>query len=306
MGVMIQLIRKFDEIIAAAKGNGGKTISVAVAQDREVLMAIKATKDLGIADAILVGDKEAILKEASNIKMDLTNFELIDVKDKREACKKAVALVSEGRAQILMKGIVDTSIILKAALEEKAGLRTGNILSHVAVFEVDQYDRLFYITDPGMNIAPNLEQKKQLIENVVKVANALGNSEPKVAILAAVEKVNPKMPATLDAEALVNMQKDGEIKGCIVGGPFALDNAVSIEAAKHKGIEHPVAGNADILLVPTIEAGNILYKAITFLAGGKSSGIVVGARVPLIVTSRADSEEAKLNSIAIAALIANL
>ncbi len=306
MGVMIQLIRKFDEIIAAAKGNGGKTISVAVAQDREVLMAIKATKDLGIADAILVGDKEAILKEASNIKMDLTNFELIDVKDKKEACKKAVALVSEGRAQILMKGIVDTSIILKAALEEKAGLRTGNILSHVAVFEVDQYDRLFYITDPGMNIAPNLEQKKQLIENVVKVANALGNSEPKVAILAAVEKVNPKMPATLDAEALVNMQKDGEIKGCIVGGPFALDNAVSIEAAKHKGIEHPVAGNADILLVPTIEAGNILYKAITFLAGGKSSGIVVGARVPLIVTSRADSEEAKLNSIAIAALIANL
>ncbi len=306
MGVMIQLIKKFDEIIAAAKGNGGKTISVAVAQDREVLMAIKATKDLGIADAILVGDKEAILKEASNIKMDLTNFELIDVKDKREACKKAVALVSEGRAQILMKGIVDTSIILKAALEEKAGLRTGNILSHVAVFEVDQYDLLFYITDPGMNIAPNLEQKKQLIENVVKVANALGNSEPKVAILAAVEKVNPKMPATLDAEALVNMQKDGEIKGCIVGGPFALDNAVSIEAAKHKGIEHPVAGNADILLVPTIEAGNILYKAITFLAGGKSSGIVVGARVPLIVTSRADSEEAKLNSIAIAALIANL
>ena len=303
---MIKLIKSFEGIINAARGNGGKTISVAVAQDREVLLAVKSANDLGIANAILVGDKEGILEAASQINMDLSGYEIIEEKDKTEACKKAVTLITEGRAQILMKGMVDTAIILKAALEEKAGLRTGNVLSHVAVFEVDKYDKLFYITDAGMNIAPDLKQKKQITENVVKVAHALGNREPKVAVLAAVERVNPKMPATLDAEALVDMNIKGEITGCIIGGPFALDNAVSLDAAKHKGIDHPVAGNADILVVPTIEAGNILYKSISFLADGKSSGIVVGAKVPMVVTSRADSDEAKLNSIAIGALIAGL
>ncbi len=300
------MIKSFDDILKSAQRRGPKTLSVAVAQDEDVLNAIKAAKEMGIATAILVGDKELIQEEATKINMDLSPYEIIDEKDKTEACKIAVSLITQGKANILMKGIVDTSIILKAALEEKAGLRTGNILSHVAVFEVDSYSKLFYITDAGMNIAPNLEQKKQLIENVVQVAHALENPEPKVAILAAVEKVNPKMPATLDAEALVNMNIAGEIAGCILGGPFALDNAVSIEAAKHKGINHPVAGNADILVVPAIEAGNILYKAITFLAGGVSSGIVVGAKVPIVVTSRADSDVAKLNSIAIGALIADL
>ena len=298
------MIRSFDEIITAAKDNDTKVIAVAVAQDRDVLSAVKTAADLGIAEPIFVGDKEEIVEEASHIDLDLNKFEIIDVKDKAEACKKAVSLVSEGRAHILMKGIVDTSTILRAALDGNAGLRTGNILSHVAVFEVDGYDKLFYITDAGMNIAPDLEHKKQIIENVVKVAHSLGNIEPKVAILAAVEKVNPKMQATLDAEALVKMNLSGEIKDCILGGPFALDNAVSLEAAKHKGINHPVAGKADILLVPSIEAGNILYKSIVYFAKGKSSGIVIGSKVPIIVTSRADSDIAKLNSISIGALIA--
>ena len=298
------MIRSFDEIITAAKDNDTKVIAVAVAQDRDVLSAVKTAADLGIAEPIFVGDKEEIVEEASHIDLDLNVFEIIDVKDKAEACKKAVSLVSEGRAHILMKGIVDTSTILRAALDGNAGLRTGNILSHVAVFEVDGYDKLFYITDAGMNIAPDLEHKKQIIENVVKVAHSLGNIEPKVAILAAVEKVNPKMQATLDAEALVKMNLSGEIKDCILGGPFALDNAVSLEAAKHKGINHPVAGKADILLVPSIEAGNILYKSIVYFAKGKSSGIVIGSKVPIIVTSRADSDIAKLNSISIGALIA--
>lgn len=299
------MIRSFDEIITAAKDNDTKVIAVAVAQDRDVLSAVKTAADLGIAEPIFVGDKEEIVEEASHINLDLNKFEIIDVKDKAEACKKAVSLVSEGRAHILMKGIVDTSTILRAALDENAGLRTGNILSHVALFEVDGYDKLFFITDAGMNIAPNLEHKKQIVENVVKVAHSLGNPEPKVAILAAVEKVNPKMQATLDAEALVKMNLSGEIKDCILGGPFALDNAVSLEAARHKGINHPVAGKADILLVPTIEAGNILYKSIVYFAKGKSSGIVIGSKVPIIVTSRADSDIAKLNSISIGALIAS-
>lgn len=299
------MLKNFDEILKLVKSKGSKTVSVAVAQDKDVLNSVKLANDLGIANAILVGDEEIIKEEASKIKMDLSKHKIIDVKDKVEACKIAVSCITEGKANILMKGLIDSSIILKAALEEKAGLRTQNVLSHVAVFEVDSHDKLFCLTDGGMNIAPKLEHKKQIIENAVKMGHALGNPNPKVAVLAAVEKVNSKMQTTMDAAALVEMNLSGEIKNCIVGGPFALDNAVSLEAAKHKGIEHPVAGKADILVVPTIEAGNILYKAITFLANGKISGIVVGAKVPIVLASRADSDVTKLNSIAIAALIAD-
>jgi len=298
------MIKTFDEIVKYARESGPKTIAVAVAQDEEVLNAVKDAKDLGLADAILVGDKEEIVKAAESCGIDVGTFEIIDEKDKTEACKKAVSLISEGKADIVMKGLVDTSIILKAVLAEEAGLRTGNILSHVAVFEVKDYDRLFIVTDAAMNIAPDLQQKKQIIENAVKVAHAMGNENPKVAVLAAVEKVNPKMQATLDAEALVEMNKKGELKGCMVGGPFALDNAVSVEAAKHKGIDHPVAGHADILMVPQIEAGNMLYKSMVFFAKAQNAGIVVGAKVPIVLTSRADSHIAKLNSIALGVLLA--
>jgi len=300
------MIRAFDEIIKAAKENGPKTIAVAVAQDIEVLNAVNGAKDLGIADAVLVGDKEEISKAAASCGVDLGKFELIDIKEKDEACRKAVELVSSGKAHIVMKGLVDTSVILKAVLDEKIGLRTGNVLSHVAVFDAPGYDRLFYVTDAAMNIAPNLEQKKQIIENAVQVANALGNDNPKVAVLAAVEKVNPKMQATLDAAELVRMNEAGELKGCTIGGPFALDNAVSVEASKHKGITHPVAGYADILMVPVIEAGNMLYKSMVFFARAKNAGIIVGAKAPVVLTSRADSDEAKLNSIAIGVLMASV
>lgn len=299
------MIRAFDEIIKAAKEKGPKTIAVAVAQDIEVLNAVNGAKDLGIAEAVLVGDKEEISKAAAECGVDISKFEVIDVKEKDEACRRAVELVSTGKAHIVMKGLVDTSVILKAVLDEKIGLRTGNVLSHVAVFDVPGYDRLFYVTDAAMNIAPNLEQKKQIIENAVQVANALGNDNPKVAVLAAVEKVNPKMQATLDAAELVRMNEAGELKGCTLGGPFALDNAVSVEASKHKGITHPVAGYADILMVPVIEAGNMLYKSMVFFARAKNAGIIVGAKAPVVLTSRADSDEAKLNSIAIGALMAS-
>jgi phosphate butyryltransferase len=299
------MIRTFNEIIKVAKEKGPRTIAVAVAQDTQVLSAVNAAKDLGIADAILVGNKEEIIEAAEENKIDISKFDIVDEKDKTEACRKAISLISEGKAHIVMKGLVDTSIILRAILDEKSNLRTGNVLSHVAIFDIKGYDRLFYVTDAAMNIAPDLKQKKQIIQNAVKVAHALGNSEPKVALLAAVEKVNPKMQATLDADELVNMNKSGEIQGCILGGPFALDNAVSVEAAKHKGINHPVAGNADILMVPVIEAGNMLYKSMVYFAGAKIAAILVGAKVPIVLTSRADSDDAKLNSIAVGVLMAS-
>ncbi len=300
------MIKAFDQILKAAKEKGPKTIAVAVAQDVDVLSAVNSAKDLGIADVILVGDKDEIEKSAEQCGVELSKFEIVDIKEKAEACRKAVELVSTGKAHLVMKGLVDTSVILKAVLDEQIGLRTGNVLSHVAVFDVPGYDRLFYVTDAAMSMYPNLEQKKQIIENAVTVANALGNDNPNVGVIAAVEKVNPKMQATLDAAELVKMNKEGQLTGCVVAGPFALDNAISVEASKHKGITDPVAGYADILMLPSIDAGNVLYKSLVFFAKAKNAGIIVGAKAPVVLTSRADSDEAKLNSIAIGVLMASV
>jgi len=195
---------------------------------------------------------------------------------------------------------------MKAVLDKEVGLRTDSVISHVAVFDIEGYDRLFLVTDAAMNLAPSLEEKAKLINNAVQVANALDNKEPKVGVVCAVEKVNPKMEATLHAAELVKMNEEGTIKGCMVGGPFALDNAISVEAAEHKGIHHPVAGRADILLTPDIEAGNVLYKSMAFFAKSKNAGIIMGAKAPIVLTSRADSHEAKLNSIALGVLIASI
>ncbi len=298
------MIRNFNDVLKFAKERGPKTIAVACAQDTEVLMAVNDAKQMGIANAILVGDKEKMEEIAKEKTIDLSKYEIIDIKDLSEASLKAVELVSSGKAHIVMKGLVDTAIILKAVLNAEVGLRTGNVLSHVAVFDVLGHDRLFFVTDAAMNIAPELGAKKQIIENAVTVAQSLDIDEPKVAVICAKEKVNPKMPATVDAAELEKMNKNGEITGCIVGGPFALDNAVSLEAAKHKGIDHPVAGLADILMVPTIEAGNVLYKSLVFLSDTKNAGVIVGAKAPIVLTSRADSEETKLNSIALGVLMA--
>ena len=297
-------MKNFNEIIQFAKERGPKTISVACCQDKEVLMAIEMARKEKIANAILVGDIEKTKEIAKNINLDLSNYELIHIEDLSKASLKSVELVSKGNAHMVMKGLVDTSIILKSVLDKDKGLRTDNILSHVAVFDIKDYDRLFFITDAAMNLAPDLNSKKQIIENACKVAHALNIDIPKVAVICAKEKVNPKMIDTVDAKNLEEMCNRGEIKGCIVGGPFALDNAVSVEAAKHKGITHQVAGNADILLVPDIEAGNILYKSLVFFSESKNGGIIVGAKSPIILTSRADDEETKLNSIALAVLMA--
>ena len=302
---VFSMIKKFEEIIKAAQKNGPATIAVAVAQDLEVLLAVKAAYDLGIAKAILVGEAAKINQIAGKNQIALAGFEIVDCQDNVAACRTAVQLVSSGQAQIVMKGLVDTSVILKAVLDKEIGLRTDNVLSHVAVADIDGYERLFYITDAAMNIEPDVDTKRQIIENAVQVANALGNEKPKVACVCAVEKVNPKMKATLDAAELVEMNQTGRLQGCVVAGPLALDNAVSPEAAKHKEIDNPVAGNADILLMPFIEPGNMLYKSIVFFARGKMAGIIVGARAPIVLTSRADSDIAKLNSIAIGVLMAS-
>lgn len=295
-------MRNIDDIIKFAKERGPKTVSVACCQDKEVLIAIENARKENIVNAILVGDIEKTKEIANELKIDLYNYELIDIKDLSEACLKAVELVSNGKAQMVMKGLVDTSIVLKSVLNKEVGLRTGNILSHVAVFDIEGYNRLFFITDAAMNLAPNINEKKQIIENACSIARSLDIEEPKVALICAKEKVTTKMKDTVEAKELENMYLRGEIKGCIVGGPFALDNAISEEAARHKGISHPVAGKADVLVVPDIEAGNILYKSIAFFAKCEHAGLIVGAKAPVILTSRADSDKTKLNSIALGVL----
>jgi len=273
------MIKTFKELIEIVKAGELQTISVAVAQDKDVLSAVNNAYKMGIANAILVGDKEKIEEIASEIGMDVNNFEIIDIKDKTEACMCAIKLVKDKKASLPMKGFVDTSVILKAVLNNENGLKTGNLINHVGVLEVAGYDRLFILSDSAMTIAPTLENKVDIINSSVKIAHALGNEEPKVAVLCAVEKVNPKMVATLDAAELTKMNEEGFIKGCLVKGPLAIDNAVCAEAAKHKGIKHPVAGNADILIAPDIEAGNILNKSMEYFARAEKAGVIMGAKI---------------------------
>lgn len=297
-------MKSIDDIIKFARERGPKTVSVACCQDKDVLMAIENARKENIVDAILVGDMEKTKEIAKDLNISLDNYNLVDIKDLSEACLKAVELVSTGKADMVMKGLVDTSIILKSVLNKEIGLRTGNVLSHVAVFDIEGYDRLFFVTDSAMNLAPDINTKKQIIENACSVARSLDIKEPKVALICAKEKVNPKMKDTVEAKELEDMYLRGEITGCMVGGPFALDNAVSEEAAKHKGMNHPIAGKADVLVVPDIEAGNVLYKSIAFFAKCDNAGLIVGAKAPIILTSRADSEKTKLNSIALGVLAA--
>lgn len=299
------MLKDFQDLLDLTKSKGPKKIAVAVAADKDVLVAVKNAKDLEIADAILVGDKEKIEEIGHEIQLDLSKFEIVDEKDPVEASRKAVSLVSSGKAHVVMKGLVDTAVIMKQVLDKEIGLRSGNLISHLAVFSVPTYEKLLIVTDAAMNISPDLNQKKQIIENAVSFAHSLEIEDPKVAVVCAREKVNPKMEATVHAKELEDMNKNGIISGCTVRGPLALDNAISKEASKHKGIGGPVVGEADILLVPTIEAGNVLYKSLTFLAKAESAGLIVGTSAPIVLTSRADTSEAKLHSIALGILMAS-
>jgi phosphate butyryltransferase len=281
--------------------NRSVRLAVAAAAEPDVLRAVADARARGVIDPILVGERDAIVRAADEAEVDVTSMEIDDVNGIEAATRRAVALVSGGQASMLMKGLVETSVLLRAVLDRDAGLRSGSVLSHLAVFEVDGFPRPLGVTDAAMNIAPDYPAKKAILENAVTFFHSIGYDEPRVAILAAKEKVSDKMPATTDAALLVEAFRRGEITGCLVDGPFALDNAVSLEAAHTKGIESPVAGLADILLMPQIESGNVLYKALAFLARSRHAGVIVGARAPIVLTSRADSHAAKLDSISLAA-----
>ena len=287
-------MKSFNDIKEALKASTKRKIAVACAQDADVLCAVENARKLGIADAILVGNADEIKDIAGKKGIDISNYSIKDVKNKNEAAKEAVRLVSSGQANTLMKGIIDTADFLRAVLNKEVGLRTGRTITHVSVFEEPHSNRLMLLTDVAMVVDPDLKAKVDIILNAAEVARKIGIEQPKVAALAAV-----------DAAALSKMSDRGQLKDIVVDGPLALDNAVSVEAAKHKGIVSPVAGNADILLVPDIEAGNIMYKTLTYFAGYMLSGIIMGAKAPIILTSRSDSDETKLNSIALATLVSS-
>jgi len=294
------MLNSIADILKEAQTLKTKTLVIAKANDEHVLKAIKAASDEDIVNAVLIDDKKALLKTMQSLNMNESDYEIVDVEDKVKASEQAVKRVSKSKDAILMKGLVDTSVILRAALSKDFGLRNKNRLSHVSVIENPHYHKLITMSDGAMNIAPDVSIKKEIIENAVEVTKALGIDNANVAVLAAVEKVNDKMQATLDAETL----KKESFDFATVDGPFALDNAIDKEAAKHKGITSPMAGNADILLMPMIEAGNIFYKSMMFLSEAKSASVIMGATHPIVLTSRADSFETKFHSIALAALIA--
>jgi len=293
------------ELLAYAKKVGPKKISVALAEDAEVMEAVENARKEGVAEAFLVGDAGKLKKVADSLGIDLGNYEVVDVQGgQKEIGLEAVKLVSSGKADILMKGMISTANFLRGILNKEVGLRSGGTLSHVYIHQVEGFDRLFFICDPAFNMYPDLPTKVNILNNTVELAHSFGIDIPKAAALAAVEVVNPDMPCTLDAATITQMNRRKQIKGCVVDGPLALDNAISEESAKHKGIVSDVAGKADILLVPDIEAGNMMAKAIVYFSNNKTAGLVLGARAPVVLTSRADTAETKLLSIASAVVLA--
>jgi phosphate butyryltransferase len=296
-------ITNLQDLLAAAQARGPKTVvAVGAAQD-SVLGALSRAEEQGIAKAILIGSRAAMQKTARTMDIDLSSIRVIDEPNMEEAAQMAMSLVSQGEAQIAMKGNVNTALFLHAALDRKTGLRTGRLLSHVAVFDMVSLNRLLLISDAGVNIAPTLEQKAEITQNAIDVARRLGIVQPHVAVLASTENVNPRIPANVDAAALAKMADRKQITGALVDGPLALDNAISLEAAIDKEINSQVAGRADVLILPDIEAANVLVKAVIYFARHPMAGIVVGARVPLVLPSRSDTAESKFHSLALGVAI---
>lgn len=277
---------------------------LAPSEDAHSIGAVVRAAEEGIIEPILVGDRDKTEGLAEVMKMSLKGFQFFEEKDGYQAVIKAVKLIHEGKADVLMKGKVGTSLLLKAVLNKEYGLRTGKLLSHFALFEVETYHKLIGVTDVAMNIAPTLDEKIAILNNSVEVLNKLGIPEPKVAVLGAVEQVNTSMDATLDAALLSKMNQRGQIRHCLVDGPLAFDNAISTESARHKEIKSEVAGDTDLLLMPDIEVGNVLYKSLVFFARAKVASMIVGAAAPIVLTSRSDSEQAKFDSILLAAAAA--
>lgn len=297
------MIQSFQQIIDLALTRRTVTVSVAMADEVSVIEAVAEAVQVGIVKAILVGPIEKTKELVEQISPDLA-FEYVDAKNKEEAAVTATKLVSSGRAEVLMKGLVDTSILMKAVLNKEYGLLKGNNLSHVGAFVIPAYHKMLFLTDSAMNIAPNAETKLQILTNILPLCHAMGIETPKIAVLAAKEVVSEKMPATLDARYLVEQYEKGNLQGCIVDGPLAFDNIVDGDSANLKGIDSEVAGDADVILAPQIETGNALYKAFTYFAGAEAAGMILGGTHPIVLTSRADSVQSKINSMALSVLLA--
>ena len=292
------MLRNLNDLQKAAKNAKIKKMAVVFAHDSHVIEAVKSAYDFGIIDPILIGKADEIKALMEEYKLN-ASCQIIDEPDPILATKIAMDMVNKEEVDIVMKGLIDTKILLKGVVNKEYGIRNAELLSHVGIVEYPTLDRLLFATDGAMNIYPDYQQKILIIEAAVKLAKSLGYAKPKVGIVSAVEKVNPKIESTLDAEKIVNYYKDKDID-FLVDGPFAVDNLVSMESVIHKRIKSPVAGVCDILVFPNLDGGNIFYKTSVFLANGKSAGIIMGAKVPIVLTSRADSSEAKLNSIILA------
>ena len=296
---------KYEKLLERCEGLEPVPTAVVHPCEANALQGAVEAGNRGLIVAILVGPQKAIEQTASEAGIDLGNSQIVDVPDSRASAAKAVELVREAKAEILMKGSLHTDELMSAIVSKEKGLRTNRRISHAFLMDVPTYHKVLVITDAAINIAPTLEDKVDIVQNAIDLAISLGCELPKVAILAAVETVTSKMPATLDAASLCKMAERGQIKGGILDGPLAFDNAISKQAAETKGIKSEVAGDPDILLAPDLEAGNILAKQLSFLANADGAGMVLGARVPVILTSRADSVRSRIASCAVAALVAH-
>lgn len=296
--------RTLADLVDAARGGSPVQIAIAAAQDPDVIEAMKKAEELGLAQGIFVGDPRQIRSLADAVGLKIPEAQLVPELDDAIAASKAIAMVRNGQAGLLMKGKIKTAALMRAVLDKNAGLRRGRLMSQVIVFQAPGFERLMLLTDAAINIAPSLEQKAEICRNAIEVAHAIGIERPNLALLCALETVNPEMPATVDAAALTLMNRRGQITGAYVEGPIALDAPLSKFAADRKRIESPLVEKTDIFVAPDIEAANILYKSIVYFAKARSGGIVLGAQVPLILLSRAESPETKIYSIAIGMLVA--
>jgi phosphate butyryltransferase len=292
------MLKSFLEIEQQVKNEKRRTIAVAMAEDSDILIALEKARSKGLAHAILTGEKIKILSILRENEVDEKDYEIIDSAGEKDSVAEAVSLVHHGKAHVLMKGLCSTSVFLKGILDKESGLRSGKIISHLAVFESPNYHKLLMMSDAAMNIAPDISEKISIVENAIGAAHNIGYHNPKVAIISAVEKVNPTgIPSSADAAIIAKMAERGQIKGGIIDGPLALDNALSLQSCEIKGLKTPVGGEADICIVPNIETGNAFYKLLTILGNAKVAGIIVGAKSPVVLTSRADSEDSKYLSI---------
>ena len=296
---------KYEQLLTRCKTLSPVPAAVAHPCDATSLAGAVEAAKLGLIVPLLVGPRAKIAEAAASAGIDLEKLQIVDVPHSHDAAAKAVELIREGKAEVLMKGSLHTDELMAAVVSREGGLRTGRRISHVFIMDVPTYHKVLFVTDGAINIAPTLEDKVDICQNAIDLAISLGREKPKVAILAAVETVTSKMPATIDAAALCKMAERGQIKGGIVDGPLAFDNAISAQAAEIKGIQSSVAGDPDILLAPDLESGNILAKQLSFLANADSAGMVLGARVPIILTSRADSVRSRIASCAVAMLVAH-